>query len=45
MNNDSVRNPLFSYYNFYGITSSEFLGGVDWHKGGGLNGGGENNLI
>ena len=40
-NNDTVRNPLFSYYNFYGITSSEFLGGKDWHKGGGTNGSGE----
>ena len=36
-----IRNPLFAYFNFYGITSSEFLGGIDWHKGGGINGSGE----
>ena len=29
--------PLFGYLNFYGLTSSEFIGGVDWHKGQGTN--------
>ena len=43
-NDAEIRNPIFAYFNFYGITSSEFIGGVDWHKGGGLNGGGENQL-
>ena len=33
--------PLFGYFNFYGITSSEFLGGEDWHRGGGTNNEGE----
>ena len=43
-NDIEIRNPIFAYFNFYGITSSEFIGGVDWHKGGGLNGGGTNQL-
>ena len=25
--------PIFGYFNFFGLTSSEFLGGVDWHRG------------
>ena len=30
-NNSEIRNPIFAYFNFYGITSSEFIGGMDWH--------------
>ena len=26
------RDPIFGYYNFYGLTSSEFLGGIDWYN-------------
>ena len=29
--------PIFGYFNFFGLTSSEFIGGVDWHKGEGKN--------
>ena len=25
--------PIFGYFNFTGLTSSEFLGGIDWHQG------------
>ena len=33
--------PIFGYFNFFGLTSSEFIGGEDWHRGGGTNNEGE----
>ncbi len=26
------KRPLFGYFNFFGLTSSEFIGGIDWYN-------------
>ena len=35
--NGEAARPIFGYFNFFGLTSSEFIGGIDWHKGEGQN--------